>query len=305
MSKFEEELIGVLGEKGILEKEPMSSHTTFRVGGKADYFLMPSCEEEIIKVQDILKRYSVPCLVVGNGSNLLVSDQGIDGAVLHLGKNFSNISVNGPIIQVQAGALLSKLASVAAEHSLTGLEFVAGIPGSLGGAVTMNSGAYGGEIAQIVTNVCVLTPQGERKILTKEEMEFGYRHSIVAEQGLLVLWAEFCLKEGKKEEILNMIKELSKRRREKQPLEFPSAGSTFKRPEGYFAGKLIMDAGLAGYQCGGAKVSEKHCGFVINTDKATAEDVATLIQYIQKTVMEKFSVMLEPEIKFAGKFEKQ
>jgi len=305
LSKFEEELNSVLGEKKVLKKEPMSNHTTFRIGGEAEYFLMPSCEEEIIRVQNILKKYSVPCFIMGNGSNLLVSDQGIEGAVLHLGENFSSILVDGATIQAQAGALLSKIAHVSAGHSLAGLEFIEGIPGSLGGAVTMNSGAYGGEMAQVITKVCVLTPQGERKILTNKEMDFGYRHSVVADQGLLVLSAEFGLKEGDKEEILALIKELSRRRKEKQPLEFPSAGSTFKRPQGYFAGKLIMDSGLAGYQHGGAKVSEKHCGFVINEGKATAEDVAAVIKHIKETVMEKFSVMLEPEIKFIGNFEEQ
>lgn len=301
--KFEEELLKVLGKEKILYREPMKKHTTFRVGGEAEYFLMPSSVEEIRAVLQLFKQYRIPFLTVGNGSNLLVSDQGIAGAVLHLGKNFSEIRAEGTSLHVQAGALLSSAAHFAAEGALTGLEFAAGIPGSLGGAITMNAGAYGGEMKQVVRSVCVMTPEGDIRHFTNEEMEFGYRHSIVREKKLLVLSADFVLEKGNKEDIFAQMQELARRRREKQPLEYGSAGSTFKRPQGYFAGKLIMDAGLAGFQIGGAQVSEKHCGFVINTGEASAKDVAEVIQHVQRTVMEKYAVMLEPEVRFAGEFE--
>ncbi len=301
--KFEEEVLAVLGEEKILYREPMKKHTTFRVGGEAEYFLMPSSEEEIKAVLQLFKQYQIPFLTVGNGSNLLVGDRGIAGAVLHLGKNFSEIRAEGTSLHVQAGALLSSAAHFAAERELTGLEFAAGIPGSLGGAITMNAGAYGGEMKQVVRSVCVMTQEGDIRSFTKEEMEFGYRHSIVGEKKLLVLAADFILEKGNKEDILAQMRELAGRRREKQPLEYGSAGSTFKRPQGYFAGKLIMDAGLAGFRIGGAQVSEKHCGFVINTGGASAKDVMEVIRHVQSTVLEKYSVMLEPEVRFAGEFE--
>lgn len=301
--EFEEALIKILGKERLRYKEPMSGHTTFRVGGEAEYFLMPSSEEEIAALVCLLRTYRVPFLVTGNGSNLLVGDGGIKGAVLHLGKNFSAVTIDKNRVHAQAGALLSAAAHTAAEEGLTGLEFAAGIPGSIGGTITMNAGAYGGEIKQVVESVYVLTSKGERKQLCNQELDFGYRHSIIPEKELLVLSADFLLKEGDKEEIFEKMKELAVRRREKQPLEYPSAGSAFKRPEGYFAGKLIMDAGLAGFQIGGAQVSEKHCGFIINTGEASAKDVAAVIRHVQKTVMEKYAVMLEPEVKFAGRFE--
>ena len=300
--KFEEALEKLLGREKILYNEPMKKHTTFRVGGEAEYFLMPSSVEEIQAVLELLKEYQIPFLTVGNGSNLLVGDKGLEGAVLHLGRNFSDIRIEGTKVCAQAGALLSAIANQAAKAELTGLEFAAGIPGSLGGAVTMNAGAYGGEMQQVITSVCVLTEDGQVKTIKKENMEFGYRHSIVPKQKLIVLSAEFELKKGVEAEIRAQMDDLSKRRREKQPLEFGSAGSTFKRPEGYFAGKLIMDAGLSGFTVGGARVSEKHCGFVINGGDATAQDVIDVMEHVKKTVKEKFSVELEPEVRFAGKF---
>lgn len=301
--QFEKELKQVLSEEQILYREPMKKHTTFRVGGEAEYFLMPSTEEEIKAVRQLLEQHQIPFLTVGNGSNLLVGDQGIAGAVLHLGSNFSEIRIEGTKLYAQSGALLSVIAKRAAKESLTGLEFAAGIPGSLGGAITMNAGAYGGEMKQVVESVCALLPDGTIRHFTKEEMEFRYRHSIVSEQQLLVLSTVFALEKGNQEEILAQMEDLAQRRREKQPLEYGSAGSTFKRPEGYFAGKLIMDAGLAGFRIGGAQVSEKHCGFVINTGDATAKDVTAVIQHVQDTVMEKYQVKLETEVKFAGVFE--
>lgn len=300
--RFEEELEKLLGREKVLYKEPMRKHTTFRVGGEVEYFLMPSSVEEIQAVIKLLIGYQIPFLTVGNGSNLLVGDNGMDGAVLHLGRNFSDIRTEGTKVCAQAGALLSAIAKHAAKAELTGLEFAAGIPGSLGGAVTMNAGAYGGEMQQVVESVCVLTEDGEVKTITKEDMEFGYRHSIVPEQKLIVLSAVFALEKGVEAEIWAQMDDLAKRRREKQPLEFGSAGSTFKRPQGYFAGKLIMDAGLAGFGIGGARVSEKHCGFVINGGDATAQDVIDVMEHVKKTVKEKFSVELEPEVRMAGKF---
>lgn len=301
--RVERELTEALGEERFLRHEPMSRHTTFRVGGEADYFLMPSGIEEIRAVCRILSDCRIPVLTMGNGSNLLVSDEGFSGAVLCLGKNFSEISEKGEALHVQAGALLSAVARFAAQRGLTGLEFAAGIPGSLGGAITMNAGAYGGEMKQVVCSVCAMTPEGEVKTFSGEEMEFGYRSSIVARQGLLVLSAELSLRQGDREAILEQMRELAARRREKQPLEYASAGSTFKRPEGHFAGKLIMEAGLAGFRIGGAQVSEKHCGFVINTGGATAAEVAAVIRHVQRTVWEKFAVRLEPEVRFAGRFD--
>lgn len=300
--KFEEDLEKLLGREKISYNEPMKKHTTFRVGGEVEYFLMPSSVEEIQAVIELLKEYQIPFLTVGNGSNLLVGDKGMEGAVLHLGKNFSDICVEGTKVCAQAGALLSAIANQAAKAELTGLEFAAGIPGSLGGAVTMNAGAYGGEMQQVITSVCVLTEDGQVKTINREDMEFGYRHSIVPKQKLIVLSAEFVLEKGIEAEIRAQMDDLAKKRREKQPLEFGSAGSTFKRPQGYFAGKLIMDAGLAGFTIGGARVSEKHCGFVINGGDATAQDVIDVMEHVKKTVKEKFSVELEPEVRMAGKF---
>lgn len=301
--QFEKELKQVLGEEQILYREPMKRHTTFRVGGEAEYFLMPSTEEEIRSVCQLLHRHEMPFLIVGNGSNLLVGDNGISGAVLHLGSLFSKIWMEGTKIHAQSGAFLSVIAKRAAREGLTGLEFSAGIPGSLGGAIAMNAGAYGGEMKQVVESVCVLLQDGTIRRFTNEEMNFRYRHSMVSEQQCLVLSATFALKRGNQEEIFMQMETLAKQRREKQPLEYGSAGSTFKRPEGYFAGKLIMDAGLAGFRIGGAQVSEKHCGFVINTGGATAKDVAAVIRHVQEVVMEKYQVKLEPEVKFAGIFQ--
>lgn len=300
--RFEEELTRVFGADRILYNEPMKNHTTFRVGGKVEYFLMPSSVEEIQAAINLFREYAVPFMAVGNGSNLLVGDKGLEGAVLHLGKNFSEIHVQGTRVSAQSGALLSAIANRAAKEALTGLEFAAGIPGSLGGAITMNAGAYGGEMKQVVKTVCVLTEDGQVQNISNEEMEFGYRHSIIPGRKLLVLSAELDLKRGDAESICSTMQELARRRREKQPLEYGSAGSTFKRPEGYFAGKLIMDAGLAGFQIGGARVSEKHCGFVINAGGATAQDVVDVMEHVKKTVMEKFSIGLEPEVKLAGRF---
>ena len=285
-----------------LREEPMKKHITFRVGGPAACFLTPSTKEQIREILHICQEEKTPYFILGNGSNLLVSDQGFDGVVLQVYKNMNQVTVEGEHLRVQAGALLSATARKALEAGLTGMEFAAGIPGTMGGAAVMNAGAYGGEMKDILESVTVLTPEGEQKELKNEELQLGYRTSVVKEKGYIVLEAVLSLKKGDPEAIKSRMDELKEQRVTKQPLEYPSAGSTFKRPEGYFAGKLIQDAGLRGYQVGGAQVSEKHCGFVINKENATAQDVVDLIHDVQRIVYEKFQVQLETEVKFLGEF---
>lgn len=285
-------------EENICLQEPMAAHTTFRIGGAADCFLRMEKEEQIQKVQRYLNLVGIPWFVLGNGSNLLVDDEGFPGVILQIGPKMKEITVTGNRITAQAGATMAQVAKAAAEHSLTGLEFAAGIPGTIGGGVVMNAGAYGGEMSQVVESVVVLDKDGERMELDNATMEFGYRNSTIRHSSFVVTEVSFLLQEGKKEEILATMEEFAARRREKQPLEYPSAGSTFKRPEGYFAGKLIMDAGLRGKQIGGARVSDKHCGFIINTGDATASDVRELIRTVQEQVKEQFHVTLEPEVVF-------
>lgn len=280
----------------------MKKHITFRVGGPAACFLTPSTKEQIREILHICQEEKTPYFILGNGSNLLVSDQGFDGVVLQVYKNMNQMAVEGEHLRVQAGALLSATARKALEAGLTGMEFAAGIPGTMGGAAVMNAGAYGGEMKDILESVTVLTPEGEQKELKNEELQLGYRTSVVKEKGYIVLEAVLSLKKGDPEAIKSRMDELKEQRVTKQPLEYPSAGSTFKRPEGYFAGKLIMDSGLAGYQVGGAQVSEKHCGFVINAGDATARDVRTLMDNVRDIVYKKYGVTLEPEVKFLGEF---
>ncbi|MDD7113697.1 MAG: UDP-N-acetylmuramate dehydrogenase [Lachnospiraceae bacterium] len=294
------ELKSVITEGKVLTEEPMSRHTSFQIGGPADLFVQPATGEEVREAIRLAKKVQVPFFVVGNGSNLLVSDDGFRGMILQIGRNLQEITVEGNEIHAEAGALLSRVARTALEHGLTGMEFAAGIPGSLGGAVAMNAGAYGGEMKDILTEVEVLTPEGERKVLTLDELELAYRHSCIFEKNYIVLSAHLHLGEGDKDAIRNRMDELARARREKQPLEFPSAGSTFKRPEGYFAGKLIQDAGLKGYTVGGAQVSEKHSGFVVNCGGATAEEVLFLIRQVQKKVKDQFGVTMEPEVRMVG-----
>lgn len=291
-----------LGSDNVRLHEPMKKHTTFRIGGPADYYLCPHSTEELQKILQICRENKLEFFILGNGSNLLVSDKGYRGVVIQLWKNFSDIETEDNTITVKAGALLSKVAAEALEESLTGMEFASGIPGTMGGAVMMNAGAYGGEMKDIIREVTVLTREGELLTLSKEEMNFGYRTSVVKEKGYVVISAELQLRKGDREEIRKVMDELKERRVTKQPLDMPSAGSTFKRPEGYFAGKLIMDAGLRGFSVGGAQISEKHCGFVVNKGDATAADVLGLIGEVQKRVQEKFGVPLEPEVKFLGEF---
>ncbi len=291
-----------LGSDNVRLHEPMKKHTTFRIGGPADYYLCPHSIEELQKILQICKEKKIEFFILGNGSNLLVSDKGYRGAVIQLWKNFSDITVKGTTIIVKAGALLSKIAAEALEEGLTGMEFASGIPGTIGGATVMNAGAYGGEMKNIIKEVTVLTQEGELLTLSNEEMKLGYRTSIVKEKGYVVVSVVLQLKKGDKEEIRKVMEDLKERRVTKQPLDMPSAGSTFKRPEGYFAGKLIMDAGLRGFSVGGAQISEKHCGFVVNKGDATAADVLGLIREVQKRVEEQFHVALEPEVKFLGEF---
>lgn len=289
-------------EERVKKEEPMRLHTTFRVGGPADLFVSPNSVEEVCKVTALCREEGVPYYIMGNGSNLLVSDQGYRGVIIQFYKEMNDISVEGTLLRAQAGALLSAVANRALLESLAGFEFAAGIPGTLGGACVMNAGAYGGEMKDVLKAVTVLTQEGEVLTLSNEELELGYRTSVIARKHYIVLEAEIALSEGKKEEIQAVMDDLKERRITKQPLEYPSAGSTFKRPEGYFAGKLIQDAGLRGFQVGGAQVSEKHCGFVINKDHATAAEIAELIRQVSEKVEAQFGVKLEPEVKRLGEF---
>ena len=306
ISLFLEELNSIFTAEHIKHKEPMSRHTTLRIGGEADYMVLPSSIEEIKQVVLLCKRYNMPFYIMGNGSNLLVSDSGYRGLVIKLSSEFSAITVlDEGIVVAQAGVLMSKLSSVIARHELTGFEFGAGIPGTLGGAVTMNAGAYGGEIKQIIQSATLIDREGEIYSLDKEELELGYRSSILQKKDLCLLEATLKLDKGNRQQILDKIYELNSRRQEKQPLDKYNAGSTFKRPQGHFAGKLISDAGLKGYQIGGAAVSDKHCGFLINKENATAKDFMALINEVIRIVDNKFGVVLEPEVKFLGTFDSE
>ncbi|EOS74553.1 UDP-N-acetylenolpyruvoylglucosamine reductase [Dorea sp. 5-2] len=300
--KIYHKLVQIVGEERVRTDEPMKSHTTFRVGGPADFFVTPETSEEVRAVIDMCRSEEIDCHIIGNGSNLLVSDRGVRGVVVQIAKAMNKIESNGEQIRAQAGALLSEVAAYALKDGLAGFEFAAGIPGTLGGACVMNAGAYGGEMKDVLYEVTVLTPQGEFLVLKEDELELGYRTSVVARKGYIVLEAVIRLKKGDEEEIRRQMEDLRDRRISKQPLEYPSAGSTFKRPEGYFAGKLIQDAGLRGYTFGGAQVSEKHCGFVVNRGDATAAEVAELMRRVADKVEEQFKVRLEPEVKRLGDF---
>lgn len=297
-----EALRGIVPEENIRILEPMSAHTTFRVGGEAECLIKLENQEQLKKLQHYLSLIEEPFFVLGNGSNLLVGDKGYPGMILQIGEGMSRISVEENRITAQAGALLSQVSRAALEHGLTGLEFASGIPGTIGGGVVMNAGAYGGEMSQVVERVTVVGRDGEVLELDNETLEFGYRTSAIKTHPFTVTEVCLQLKEGYKEQIQKKMQELAAMRREKQPLEYPSAGSTFKRPEGCFAGELIMKAGLRGFQIGGARVSDKHCGFVINTGNATAADIRDVICEVQERVKERLGVMLEPEVIFLGRF---
>ena len=302
MIEITDALVNICGRENVYRDEPMMKHTSFRIGGPADWFVSPETTGALSETIQFLKAGSVPYFILGNGSNLLVSDDGYRGVVIQIGKNMSDIVVSGTNVRAEAGALLSTVASRAAAASLTGMEFAGGIPGSIGGACVMNAGAYGGEMKDILTSVIALFEDGSVRKVPCGELMLGYRSSALMRNGAIVLEAELSLTEGDIGEIRATMDDLRERRVSKQPLDLPSAGSTFKRPEGYFAGKLIMDSGLRGYAVGGAQVSEKHCGFVVNRGGATADDVMTLIRHIQKTVLKNFGVELVPEVRFLGEF---
>lgn len=294
----------IAGEQAVRLQEPMSAHTTFRIGGPADYFVEPGSESVLKELLLLCRETETPFFILGNGSNLLVSDEGYRGVMISL-RGFDEISfregesteAGKTIMTAGCGVLLSKAAMQAAERGLTGFEFAGGIPGTLGGAVTMNAGAYGGEIRDVILSARVMTKAGDIRELSAEELDLSYRHSIIQEKDLIVLSADFAFAHGDEEQIKEQMRQLNTQRREKQPLEYGSAGSTFKRPEGYFAGKLIQDAGLKGYRSGDVMVSEKHSGFVVNVGKGTCGDAMRVIEHVQRTVYEQFGVELELEVK--------
>ncbi|MGL6200822.1 MAG: UDP-N-acetylmuramate dehydrogenase [Lachnospiraceae bacterium] len=300
--EFYDKLICIINEESILLDEPMKKHTTFRIGGPADYFAMPTNAKQVQEAVALCRKEGVPFYIIGNGSNLLVGDKGYRGMIIQIYKNMNSITIEENTITAQAGALLSNVAAAACENSLAGFEYASGIPGTIGGAVVMNAGAYGGEIRNHILSAMVLNKDNEVISLDKEELDLGYRTSVIAKKGYIVLEVVIELPTGDQKEIKAHIDELRDQRINKQPLEFPSAGSTFKRPEGYFAGKLIQDAGLKGFRVGGAQVSEKHSGFVINKEQATAADVVSLMEQVSAQVKQQFGVTLEPEVKRLGVF---
>lgn len=292
----------IVGSDNVVFDEPMRKHTTFRIGGNADIFVRPESKEQIAEILRLCREQDVPYFILGNGSNLLVGDRGFRGVVINIMDNMNDIKVDGGIIKAQAGAMLIKVSRAARDNSLTGLEFASGIPGTIGGAIYMNAGAYGGEMKDVVTKVTAMDAEGEIYTFGTDELEFSYRHSVIQQRDLIVLDVTMELAAGDQKIIDDRMSELAVARRTKQPLEYPSAGSTFKRPEGYFAGKLIMDAGLRGYRVGDAQVSEKHCGFVVNRGNATADDVIKLIDDVKAKVSEEYDVVLEPEVRMIGEF---
>ena len=299
---FYDKLNNVIAKDSILIDEPMSRHTTFRVGGPADFFVTPKAKEEVRDVIRICKEAGMPYYIIGNGSNLLVSDAGYRGVIVQIYKEMNEVKVEGDLVKAQAGALLSGIAAKALGAELSGFEFASGIPGTIGGACVMNAGAYGGEMKDVLESVTVLTGEGKIIELGRNELELGYRTSVIAKKCYIVLGAVLKLERGDGEKIKTYMDELKEKRVTKQPLEYPSAGSTFKRPEGYFAGKLIQDSGLKGFTVGGAQVSEKHSGFVINKGNATAADVMELIRQVTAKVKEDTGVTMEPEVKQIGEF---
>lgn len=296
------QLCEIVGSDNVHVDEEMKKHTTFRIGGPADFYVLPHSKDEIGRVVQVCKNAEEPFYVLGNGSNLLVGDKGYRGVIIQIFKNYSDIIIEGTQITAKSGALLSKVAKKALDAGLTGFEFASGIPGTIGGAVVMNAGAYGGEMKDVILSATVMTPEGSIQKLSNQELQLGYRTSLVARQNDIVLEVRLGLKKGNSDEIRNLMEELKNKRVTKQPLEYPSAGSTFKRPEGYFAGKLIMDAGMRGFSVGDAQVSEKHCGFVINKGDASARDIVALMEEVTGRVKEQFGVTLEPEVKRLGEF---
>ena len=294
-----ENLKEILNEDDIKINEPMKNYTSFKVGGVADYMVIPRNYDQVVNVIDICKQYNVTYFIVGNGSNLVVKDGGFRGLIINLSK-LSEVRVEEQRITAQSGALLSVVSKMALKESLKGMEFASGIPGSIGGAVAMNAGAYNGEISQVIESALIIDRDGNLKELSREQLNLSYRNSTILENGYIVIEATFNLEKGEYDVIKNRMDDLNFRRRDKQPLEYPSAGSTFKRPEGYFAAKLIEDSGLKGVSVGGAEVSVKHSGFIINKGNATASDILELIKMVQDTVKEKFDVELSTEVRIIG-----
>lgn len=293
-------LLNIVGEENIKLDEPMKKHISFRVGGPADILVKPTTEQQLSDIIKLIKKENVPYLIIGNGSNLLIKDGGIRGVVIEISNNFNHFEIEGNKVKIQSGALLSVVGKAVLKEELKGFEFAAGIPGTLGGALAMNAGAYGGEMKDIVKSVKLMDTDGNIFEFTNEEMEFGYRRSILSKTDYIVLSAEIELEKGNHEEIKATMMDFTQRRVTKQPLSLPSAGSTFKRPEGHFAGKLIEDSGLRGLTLRGAQVSEKHCGFVVNLGNAKAKDLLELMYVVKSTVNAKFGIMLEEEVKILG-----
>ncbi len=291
------ELKNITDKKNILINEPLKNHTTFKIGGNADYLVMPESREEIVRLIKFLKENNINYFVIGNGSNLLVNDEGFRGVIVKIGTQFSNATVSGNKIISDAGISLKKISNILTKEELKGFEELSGIPGSLGGAIYMNAGAYGREIKDVLYDVTFINKSGEIETLKIKDIEMKYRETLFSKENLVVLGATLILEKGSREEIEKRVREVTKMRVDKQPLNYPSAGSTFKRPEGHFAGKLIEDANLKGYTVGGAKISKKHAGFVINYDNATYNDVITLTENVKKEVKDKFGVELELEVK--------
>lgn len=290
----------IVGAGNVYIDEPMKRHTSFKVGGPADILVTPNTMDHLGKILEICKKHSIPFFIMGNGTNLIVRDKGIRGVVIKILDRFNKWEVKGEIITAEAGILLSRLSTVALTHGLTGLEFASGIPGTLGGAVTMNAGAYDGEMKDVVMSTRYIDKQGVIKTVEGIQHQFGHRDSFIQREGGIVLSTRLQLKKGNREEIRAKMNELNRRRKDKQPLEMPSAGSVFRRPEGHYTGKLVEDCGLKGYRIGGAQVSEKHCGFIVNAGDASAEDIVTLIGAVQNNVKEKFGVELNTEVKIVG-----
>lgn len=298
--KYTKLLENIAGRENVKTDEPMKDHTSFKIGGPADFFVTPCSVYSLCEVIKLCNNENLPIFIMGNGTNLLVSDKGIRGVVVKIYDNLSDFHVKEDCIEAYGGILLSKLSDIALENGLTGFEFASGIPGTLGGAVAMNAGAYGGEMKDVVIETEYIDKEGNIKIIRGEEHQFGYRTSFIQKQSGIAVKSLIKLKKGDKSSIKALIDDLTARRQDKQPLEMPSAGSVFKRPEGYFAGKLIEDCGLRGYSIGDAQVSEKHCGFIVNKGNATAKDILDLIRHIQKTVKDKFNVDLQTEVRIVG-----
>ena len=293
-------LLNIIDKEDIKLDEPMKKHISFRVGGPADILVKPRTEEQLSKVIRLLKEENVPYIVIGNGSNLLVKDGGIRGVVIEISNNFNDFNIDGNIVNIQSGALLSFVGKAVLRAELKGFEFAAGIPGTLGGALAMNAGAYGGEMKDIVKSVRLMDEDGNILDFTNEQMEFSYRRSILSRENYIVLSAQVELEKGNYDDIKATMMDYTQRRVTKQPLSLPSAGSTFKRPEGYLAAKLIDDCGLKGLTLRDAQVSEKHCGFVVNLGNATAKDILDLMYIVKSTVKSKFGITLEEEVKILG-----